>query len=45
MVQQTSSLIQNMFDYRLSVLLNHQDSSSHSAVLSENTNSNDDEQR
>lgn len=32
-VQQTSSLIQNMFDYRLSVLQIHQDSSSHSQTL------------
>ncbi|MEZ9409484.1 quorum-sensing autoinducer 2 sensor kinase/phosphatase LuxQ [Vibrio lentus] len=43
-VQQTSSLIQNMFDYRLSVLQIHQDSSSHSAVLREYFNSNDDEE-
>ncbi|MDD1828205.1 ATPase, partial [Photobacterium sp. ZSDE20] len=34
-VQQTSSLIQNMFDYRLSVLQIHQDSSSHSETLKE----------
>lgn len=34
-VQQTSSLIQNMFDYRLSVLQIHQDSSSHSTMLKE----------
>ncbi|KAA8677776.1 quorum-sensing autoinducer 2 sensor kinase/phosphatase LuxQ [Vibrio gigantis] len=34
-VQQTSSLIQNMFDYRLSVLQIHQDSSSHSETLRE----------
>lgn len=34
-VQQTSSLIQNMLDYRLSVLQIHQDSSSHSATLKE----------
>ena len=34
-VQQTSSLIQNMFDYRLSVLQIHQDSSSHSDTLRE----------
>ncbi|MCG9554619.1 ATP-binding protein [Vibrio sp. Isolate31] len=34
-VKQTSSLIQNMFDYRLSVLQIHQDSSSHSDTLRE----------
>ncbi|MGF1745026.1 quorum-sensing autoinducer 2 sensor kinase/phosphatase LuxQ [Vibrio minamisatsumaniensis] len=34
-VQQTSSLIQNMFDYRLSVLQIYQDSSSHSEIISE----------
>ncbi|MGO2159177.1 MAG: quorum-sensing autoinducer 2 sensor kinase/phosphatase LuxQ [Vibrio toranzoniae] len=32
-VQQTSSLIQNMFDYRLSVLQIHQDNNSHSENL------------
>ncbi|NOJ01316.1 response regulator [Vibrio kanaloae] len=34
-VQQTSSLIQNMFDYRLSVLQIHQDNNSHSENLRE----------
>ncbi|WP_299692216.1 quorum-sensing autoinducer 2 sensor kinase/phosphatase LuxQ [uncultured Vibrio sp.] len=34
-IQQTSSLIQMMFDYRLSVLQIHQDSSTHSETLRE----------
>ncbi|MEZ9190348.1 MULTISPECIES: quorum-sensing autoinducer 2 sensor kinase/phosphatase LuxQ [unclassified Vibrio] len=42
-VQQTSSLIQNMFDYRLSVLQIHQDSSSHSETLREYFDTGNDE--
>ncbi len=42
-VKQTSSLIQNMFDYRLSVLQIHQDSSSHSATLREYFDTGNDE--
>ncbi len=42
-VKQTSSLIQNMFDYRLSVLQIHQDSSSHSETLREYFDTNNEE--